>query len=102
MLVVAAGYLFLLAPRLAAGAACNTPRRTIAQRGRNAQVETGLGLGVLAIVGVLGTLPPALHTEPGWPFPVRLDLATLTEGSRILLASLALAASAFAIAAVVA
>src|SRR6516162_4701060 len=69
-----------------------------AQRaGRN-----GPGLGVLAIVGVLGTLPPALHTEPGWPFPVRLDLATLTEGSRILLASLALAACAFAIGGVVA
>src|SRR6516225_7088020 len=68
-----------------------------AQRaGRN-----GPGLGVLAIVGVLGTLPPALHTEPGWPFPVRLDLATLTEGSWILLASLALAACAFTIAAVI-
>jgi len=102
MLVVAAVNLFRLAPRLAAGAACNTLRRTIAQLGRNAQVETGLGLGVLAIVGVLGTLPPALHTEPGWPFPVRLDLATLTEGSRILVVSLALAACAFAIGGVVA
>jgi putative copper resistance protein D len=42
------------------GAARNTLWRTIAQLGRNARVETGLGLGVLAIVGVLGTLPPAL------------------------------------------
>jgi putative copper resistance protein D len=102
MLIVAAVNLFRLAPRLAAGAAGDVLWRTIAQLGRNARVETGLGLGVLAIVGVLGTLPPALHTEPGWPFPMRLDLATLTEGSRILLASLALAACAFAIAAVVA
>ena len=102
MLTVAAFNLFRLTPRLAAGAARNTLSRTIAQRRRNAGVEAGLGLGVLAIVGVLGTLPPALHTEPGWPFPVRLDLATLTEGSQILLASLALAACAFALAAVVA
>jgi copper resistance protein D len=102
MLVVAAVNLFRLTPRLAAGAARNTLSRTIAQLGRNARVETGLGLGVLAIVGVLGTLAPGLHTEPGWPFPVRLDLATLTEGSRILLASLALAACAFVVAAVVA
>jgi putative copper resistance protein D len=102
MLIVAAVNLFRLTPRLAAVAARNTLWRTIAQLGRNVGIETGLGLGVLAIVGVLGTLPPALHTEPGWPFPVRLDLATLTEGSRILLASLALAACAFAITAVVA
>jgi putative copper resistance protein D len=102
MLVVAAFNLFRLAPRLAAGAARHTLSRTIAQLGRNARVETGLGLGVLAIVGVLGILPPGLHTEPGWPFPVRLDLDALQEGSRILLASLALAACAFAITAVVA
>jgi putative copper resistance protein D len=102
MLIVAAVNLFRLTPRLAAGAGGNALWCTIAQLGRNARVETGLGLGVLAIVGVLGTLPPALHTEPGWPFPVRLDVATLTEGSQILLASLALAACAFAIGAVVA
>jgi putative copper resistance protein D len=102
MLAVAAVNLFRLTPRLAAGAARNTLARTIAQLGRNVGVEAGLGFGVLAIVGVLGTLPPGLHTEPGWPFPVRLDLDALREGSRILLASLALAACAFAIAAVIA
>ena len=102
MLVVAAFNLFRLTPRLAAGAARNSPSRTIAQLARNAGIETGLGLAVLAIVGVLGTLQPGLHTEPGWPFPVRLDLDALREGSRILLAGLALAACAFAIAAVVA
>ena len=101
MLIVATVNLFRLTPRLAAGAVRNALWRTIAQLGRNARIEAGLGLGVLAIVGVLGTLPPALHTEPGWPFPVRLDLATLTEGSWILLASLALAACAFTIAAVI-
>jgi putative copper export protein/mono/diheme cytochrome c family protein len=101
MLIVAAVNLFRLTPRLPAGAVRNSPWRTIAQLGRNTRIEAGLGLCVLAIVGVLGTLPPGLHTEPGWPFPVRLDLATLTERSRILLASLALAACAFAIATVV-
>jgi mono/diheme cytochrome c family protein len=29
-----------------------------------------------------------LHTEPGWPFPFRLDLLALTAGAKILLASL--------------
>jgi putative copper resistance protein D len=102
MLIVAAVNLFRLTPRLAAGAARNTLWHAIAQLGRNARIEAGLGLGVIAIVGVLGSLPPGLHTEPGWPFPVRLDLAALREGSQILMASMALAGCAFAVAAVVA
>ena len=28
---------------------------------RNALIEAGLGLAILAIVGALGTMPPALH-----------------------------------------
>jgi putative copper resistance protein D len=56
----------------------------------NARIETALGLGAIAIVSVLGTLPPGLHAEPGWPFPFRLDIAALTPRSQILLAILAL------------
>jgi putative copper resistance protein D len=99
MLIVAAVNLLRLAPRLAASTP-NVVWRTAARLQANARVETGLGLGVLAIVGVLGTLPPGLHTEPGWPFPFRLDIGALTEGSQIILAILALAACACAVAGV--
>ncbi|HEX3415365.1 MAG TPA: copper homeostasis membrane protein CopD [Stellaceae bacterium] len=101
MLVVAAVNLLRLAPRLAA----NTPivvYRTAARLRGNARIETALGFGVVAIVGVLGTLPPGLHMEPAWPFSVRLDIGELTLGPRILLAILAVAALVCAIAAVAA
>lgn len=79
MLVVAAVNLLRLSPLLSLGAA----PRTVRWLGRNALVETGLGLGVLAIVAVIGVLPPGLHTEPGWPFPYRIELAELTGGAAI-------------------
>ena len=90
MLIVAAVNLLRLSPRLATAAdgIGNVVWRTVARLRRNALTEGALGLGVLAIVGALGTLPPGLHTEPGWPFPFRLDAAALTVGSRILLAIL--------------
>src|SRR6516164_5954366 len=65
-------------------------RRPAARLQANARIETALGLGAIAIVSVLGTLPPGLHAEPGWPFPFRLDIAALTPRSQILLAILAL------------
>src|SRR4029077_4975716 len=64
--------------------------RTVGWLRRNALIEATLGLAVLAIVGALGILPPGLHTEPGWPFPFRIDLARLTVGVTILLAILGL------------
>ena len=39
---------------------------------RNSLVEAILGLAILAVVGALGTIPPALHVEPWWPLPFRL------------------------------
>jgi putative copper export protein/mono/diheme cytochrome c family protein len=66
---------------------------------RNALVEVVLGLGVLGIVAVLGTLPPGLHTEAGWPLPFRLDLALLSSPSRTALTALAAAALGLAFAA---
>ncbi len=44
---------------------------------RNALAECLLGLGVLALVGVLGTLPPGAHEQPWWPFPSRLSLGAV-------------------------
>jgi putative copper resistance protein D len=65
----------------------------------NARIEAGLGFGVLAIVGALGILPPGLHTEPGWPFPFRLDIGMLTAGSVVLVAILAVAIAVCGVAA---
>src|SRR5579884_3969774 len=88
MLVIAAVNLLRLGPRLA-GPAGPALSRTLAGLRRNALLETGLGLGVLALVGILGILPPGLHTEPGWPFPFRLELAALSSGAKIAVAVLA-------------
>ncbi|MBV8508356.1 MAG: copper homeostasis membrane protein CopD, partial [Alphaproteobacteria bacterium] len=93
MLLVAAVNLLRLTPRLAgrADGTRNVVWRTIGRLQSNARIEASLGLGVLVIVGALGTLPPGLHSEPGWPFPFRLDIGALTVGSQILLAILAVA-----------
>jgi len=100
MLMVAAVNLLRLTPRLAAGGTHNVVWRTTARLQANARIETALGLGAVAIVSVLGTLPPGLHAEPGWPFPFRLDIAALTPRSQILLAILALIICLCAVAAV--
>ncbi|HVB17918.1 MAG TPA: copper homeostasis membrane protein CopD [Stellaceae bacterium] len=85
MLGVAAINLLRLTPRLARPATARAARAA-AQLQRNALIELGLGLGVVGIVGLLGILPPGLHTEPGWPFPFRLDLAALSLGATLVLA----------------
>jgi putative copper resistance protein D len=101
MLLVAAVNLLRLSPRLADPASSRVSR-TIAQLRRNALFEAGIGLGVLAVVGVLGTLPPGSHTEPRWPFPVRADIAVLQPAPKILLAVLAAVLCVCAVAAVAA
>ncbi len=104
MLLVAAVNLLRLTPRLAGrtGGTRNVIWRTVARLQGNARIETALGLGVLGIVGALGTLPPGLHSEPGWPFPFRLDIGALTLGPRIVLAILTAAVCVCAVAAVAA
>jgi putative copper resistance protein D len=87
MLMVAAVNLLRLTPRLARGGAV---LRTVGRLRTNAGIETALGLGVVAVVSVLGTVPPGLHTEPGWPLPFRFDVSVLTSGSQVLLAFLGL------------
>jgi putative copper export protein/copper(I)-binding protein/mono/diheme cytochrome c family protein len=61
---------------------------------RNASIEAGLGLAILAIVGALGAIPPALHVEPRWPLPFRLDLDALTAPELQISALLAAIAAA--------
>ncbi|MBV8937306.1 MAG: copper homeostasis membrane protein CopD, partial [Alphaproteobacteria bacterium] len=102
MLMIAAVNLLRLAPRLAVGGNANVVWRTAARLQANAGIETALGLGVVAVVSVLGTLPPGLHSEPGWPLPFRLDVSVLSHGSLILVLALALIIGACAIAAVAA
>lgn len=41
---------------------------------RNALIETTLGLGILLVVGALGTEPPGAHLPPDWPLPFRIAL----------------------------
>jgi putative copper export protein/mono/diheme cytochrome c family protein len=80
MLLVASVNLLRLTPRLSDDDMANP---TIARLQRNALIETALGLGVVAIVGFLGTLPPGLHSEPGWPLPFRLEIRALSVGATI-------------------
>ncbi|HUE19084.1 MAG TPA: CopD family protein, partial [Stellaceae bacterium] len=43
----------------------------------NSVLEAGLGLAVLAIVALLGTLVPAAHEQALWPFPIRFSSEVL-------------------------
>ena len=64
---------------------------------RNALIEAALGLIVLAIVGLLGILPPGLHTEPGWPLPFRFELGALAAPTAVALVIVAALAGACAV-----
>lgn len=59
--------------------------RAIARLGRNAVIEASLGFLVLAIVGIIGVLPPGLHTEPVWPLPFQFDFNEIVAGAQTLL-----------------
>jgi putative copper resistance protein D len=65
--------------------------RAAGQLCRNASIEACLGVFVLAIVAIIGVLPPGLHTEPGWPFPLRLDLGEIATSAQTVLAVAAVA-----------
>ncbi len=98
MLAVASVNRLRLTPRLAGAAASRSAR----DLRRNAFLEAGLGLAVLGVVGLLGILPPGLHTEPRWPFPFRFNFAALGLGREILLWAVAGLFCASAVAAAVA
>ena len=86
MVGVAAVNRLKLTPRLAlASHAHNIGANWTALRQlqRNALIEIALGVIILAVVGALGTTPPALHSQPWWPFPYRLSLEALVEAPEI-------------------
>jgi putative copper export protein/mono/diheme cytochrome c family protein len=73
MVAVAAVNRLVLMPRLrdAAGAS-----GVLIRLRRNGLIEIALGL---AVVGTLGTTPPAAHTEVQWPFSVRLSAESFND-----------------------
>ena len=101
MLLAAAANLLRLTPRLANSSGANQ-KQTLAQLQRSAVIETALGIGIIAIVGVIGILPPGLHTEPGWPLPFRLEIEALSTGAKIAAALAGIVCAGFVVAAVVA
>jgi putative copper resistance protein D len=61
MLVFAAVNRFWLTPRLAFSSGNELRREALRQLTRNSVIEIALGFAIYAIVGVLGTLHPAIH-----------------------------------------
>lgn len=57
---------------------------------RNAMVEIAGGIGIVTIVGALGTMVPGAHQSPVWPFDFALDFsaASLAESGNYLVAIL--------------
>jgi putative copper resistance protein D len=53
-----------LTPRLFEPAGSGMQISAVRQLTRNVAIEIALGLGIFAVVGVLGTLHPAIHLVP--------------------------------------
>jgi putative copper export protein/mono/diheme cytochrome c family protein len=75
MVAIAAVNRQYLTPRLASASALDatTTRRPLVHLVRNSLTEFALGVLILGIVGILGTLTPGLHDQPVWPFPIRFS-----------------------------
>lgn len=84
MLCIAAVNLMKINPQIMAEpqARTGTLAGHAAMLSRNALIEALLGLAILAIVGYLGSTPPARHVQPDWPFPFRWDWASLDAAPR--------------------
>ena len=63
MLAFAAVNRFRLTPRLGVSAADGARLEALRQLTRNSVIEIALGIAIFAIVGVLGTLHPAIHSS---------------------------------------
>jgi putative copper export protein/mono/diheme cytochrome c family protein len=70
ILLLAALHRFVLAPRLPGS--LGVLRLSVA-------VEAALGLGMLAAASVLVALPPGAHSQPDWPFSMRLSFELMED-----------------------
>jgi putative copper resistance protein D len=93
MMAIAAVNRVKLTPQLFAAQAATPALRRLQ---RNASIEAALGLVIIAIVGALGTIPPALHVAPWWPLPFRFDADAFAAPALRLDAVIASAAAAIA------
>ncbi len=75
MVAIAAFNLLRLTPRIAQRESASTARHTLRQLRWNAGIEAAAGAIVLAIVAVLGTLPPAAHRHTTYISAVPADAA---------------------------
>ncbi len=75
MVAIAAFNLLRLTPRIAQRESASTARHTLWQLRWNAGIEAAAGAIVLAIVAVLGTLPPAAHRHTTYISAVPADAA---------------------------
>ena len=66
---------FRFTPDLAGNAPDPARRRML----RSIAGETAVGLVVVLVAGILSSLPPAMHIQPVWPFPLRPSLVTVEE-----------------------
>src|SRR4029434_7728703 len=62
---------------------------------RNAIAEIAVGLVIIAIVGLLGVTPPAIHETPVWPFAHTLSFARAEQSAWLLTALVAAGLTAF-------
>ena len=46
---------------------------------RAVAVQTGFGVLTVLAAGILSSLPPAVHEQPSWPFPLRPSLAAMAD-----------------------
>lgn len=46
---------------------------------RSVAVQTGFGVAIIVAATVLSSLPPAMHLQPLWPFPLQFSLVTVSE-----------------------
>ncbi|HEV2957650.1 MAG TPA: copper homeostasis membrane protein CopD, partial [Xanthobacteraceae bacterium] len=99
MMAIAAVNRVKLTPQLFAAQAATPALRRLQ---RNASIEAALGLVIIAIVGALGTIPPALHVAPWWPLPFRFDADAFAAPALRLDAAIASAAAAIAAAGIIA
>lgn len=63
---------FLLTPRLSA----RSGRRWLAA---SVVIESAIGLAVISLAAWLATVPPGIHLQPQWPFPLQPDLDGLGD-----------------------